>query len=271
MSWVKYKSIRTRTAVLITLITLSIVLTILAGYFCFFVWLPQLWGWGFTPPTWKGIFSVLGAIYLVIGPFFPFILSGPVISGILKLYADDAEKMYNAKIDEIHDKQSNLEDVLSQKDTEGLIPLVKYSRIELQQYYKIGLDQTQGSYRYSIIAMWIGFLIITFGIISYIIPSDLINKDFSSGNIQILTVGSGVVIELISALFLWIYKSSISRLTYFYNRQVFIHNALFAFKISNSMVDPDKAKELIVAKILEFGINSNKESVLKIQSSKETK
>ena len=172
----------------------------------------------------------------------------------MKLYTDDAKNEFNSKINEIENKQSNYEKILREKDTEGLIPLVTYSRIELEQYYKIGLNQTQQSFRYSILAMWIGFIILAFGIISYLIPTTFINENLLDGNFQILTIGSGIITELISALFLWVYKNSTDRLTYFYNRQIFIHNALLAFKISNSIDQSDKAKELIVGKILEFGI-----------------
>lgn len=111
--------------------------------------------------------------------------------------------------------------------------------------------------------MWIGFFIIAFGIVSYIVPTSFINDKLLDGNFQIITIGSGVITEVISALFLWIYKNSIDRLTYFYNRQMFIHNSLLAYKIANTMNDSDKAKEIIVGKILEFGISSNKQSVLK--------
>jgi hypothetical protein len=266
VEWVKFQNARIRLSILISLIILSVLTTVIAGYFCLLVWLPSLWAWGFHPATWKGILSVLGAIYLVIGPFMPFSLSGGTISAIFKMYADDAEKEFNFRINEIEDKQSNYEKILREKDTEGLIPLVTFSRIELEQYYKMGLHQTRRSYQYSIIAMWIGFFIIAFGIISFIIPSSYVNENFTSGNLQILTIGSGVVTEVVSALFLWIYKSSMNRLTYFYNRQVFIHNALLAFKISNSIKESDKAKELIVSKILEFGIDSNKNSILNNQT-----
>ncbi|MCO5266082.1 MAG: hypothetical protein M9948_09435 [Lentimicrobium sp.] len=269
LEWVKFQNSKVRMTVIISLILLLIITTAVAVYYCIFIWLPMLWNWGFDPPTWRGIFSVLGAIYLFIGPFIPFFLIGDIISGIFKLYATDAEKEFSSRINEINEKQSNYESILGETDTEGLIPLVTFSRIELEQYYKIGLTQTQRSYQYSILAMWFGFFIIAFGILSYIVPATFINKDFVSGNLQILTIGSGIITELVSALFLWIYKSSINRLTYFYNRQVFIHNTLLAFKISGSMKDADKARMLIVEKILEFGLNASKDSLINFKKKEE--
>jgi hypothetical protein len=184
------------------------------------------------------------------------VLSG-TLSGIGALFTEEAANEFENKIHEIEVKQSGYEQILKESDTEGLIPLVTYSRIELEQYYKIGLSQTQRSYQFSMIAMWLGFLIIAFGIVSYIVPASFINKNLVEGNFQILTISSGIVIEIIAVLFLGIYRNSINRSTYFYNRQVFIHNALLAYKIATSMNEPDLSKQLIIEKILEFGISSN--------------
>lgn len=267
IEWVKYKSKSVRLIILLLLIIFTIIGCLVIGYFSLLNWLPSLWKWGFEPLTWRAILSVFGAIYLIIFPFAPFWFTEKSISGIFSLYAKEAEAEYYAKLDEIEKKQSNYENILEENDIEGLIPLITYSRIELEQYHRIGLNQTQKSYRYSIIAMWIGFIIIAFGIITYIIPNKYINPALINGNFQILTIASGIITELISALFLWIYKSSIGRLTYFYNRQVFIHNALFAYKISKTMTDSDSAKRIIVEKILEFGIASNKENLTKEKAS----
>lgn len=269
VEWVKYRSKSLRLIVLLSLIIFTIIACLAIGYYSFLYWLPSLWNWGFNPLTWRSILSVLGAIYLIIFPFIPLMILGDSIAGIFNLYAKEAEADYNNKLKEIEKKQLDYEQTLEENDAEGLIPLITYSRIELEQYHKIGLSQTQRSYQYSIVAMWIGFLIIAFGIMTYIIPNKYINQDLIDGNFQILTISSGIITELISALFLWIYKSSIGRLTYFYNRQVFIHNALFAYKISNTMKEPDLAKKTIVEKILEFGITANKESYINIKDLKE--
>ncbi|HSI77619.1 MAG TPA: hypothetical protein VK957_17100 [Lunatimonas sp.] len=252
------KSERYRISVLITLIVIGIASTILLAYYCYFVWLPAIWNWGFAPISWwRAIFAVIGAIYLILGPFLPYIALEGTLSGIGGLYSEEASNKFEAQIHEIEVKQSGYEEILKEKDTEGLIPLVTYSRLELEQYYKIGLSQSQRSFQFSMIAMWLGFLIIAFGIVSYIVPASFINRDLVEGNFQILTISSGIVMEVIAALFLGIYRNSMNRSTYFYNRQVFIHNALLAYKIANSMKEPDLSKQLIIEKILEFGISAN--------------
>ncbi len=257
IKWLRYKNKNTRLLFLWGAVLLGFSGGIASSYFCIYKWLPELWNWGFNPTTWKSIFSVLGTVYLVIGGLAPFVLVTDAINGIIGLFAEDAEKEFNNKLNEIVKKQISYEDKLEATDDLGLIPLVTYSRIELEQYYKIGLTQTQKSYTYSIVSMWIGFIIILLGIILYLFPANITNQDLTSGNFHILTIVSGIFTEFISALFLWIYKSSVNNLTYFYNRQIFIHNTLLAYKISTSMNDADLAKKIIVEKILDFGFKTH--------------
>lgn len=259
LKWIAYKGTKVRITVLILLVIATIFGCFALGYFCFYKWLPDFWDWGFglDGTVWKGIVTVFGAIYLVIIPFIPILISSGYIENIIKMFADDAEKEFNLKLETISRQQGSYEEKLEGNDNLGLIPLVTYSRLELEQYYKIGLTQTQKSYTYSILAMWIGLIVIISGIVLYFMPIGIVNDNYVSGNIQILVISSGIFTEFISALFLWIYKSSVNNLTYFYNRQIFIHNTLLAFKISTSMKDGDDAKKIIIEKILDFGFKNH--------------
>jgi hypothetical protein len=257
IKWLRYKSRRIRLFFLVGTILLGLTVCAFTSYLCIYLWLPQLWSWGFEPVTWRSVFSAIGAFYLVVGGLSPLYFMWDIIDGLIAIYAEEAEKEFNDKLNNITKKQNSYEEKLESNDKLGLIPLVTYSRIELEQYYKIGLTQTQKSYSYSIISMWIGFIIIIFGIVLYLFPSQFTKQDVSADNFHLIAIGSGVMTEFISALFLWIYKSSINNLTYFYNRQIFIHNTLLAFKLSESMTDGDAAKKVIIEKILDFGFKAN--------------
>lgn len=69
--------------------------------------------------------------------------------------------------------------------------------------------------------------------------------------INVLIIAGGGIIELISALFLWVYRNSIAQLTYFYNRQMHTHNILMCYRIAHTMDKPDDTKRHIVEKVLE--------------------
>ena len=47
---------------------LTVIVTPLIAYGCWWWLLPRLWAWGFTPTTWRAVVSVLGAFYLLAIP-----------------------------------------------------------------------------------------------------------------------------------------------------------------------------------------------------------
>ncbi len=246
--WLRFLRV-SRSSRLFALFGLSLIVvlsSIVLAYLCWFLWLPKLWGWGFTPVSWRAIFAVLGALYLVMIPLMPFVSARQLLGPILCLYAEDK---LQKKVDEIADKQSDIEDELITKDTTGLIQLIRYSRLQLTAYYSIGLDQTRKSFRYSVLAMWIGFLVIIFGVTyTFLIEPP---KGADTPNSRILTVAGGTVIEVISALFLWVYSRSVTQLTYFYNRQSYNHNILFCTSIASTMSDSEETKRMIIEKVLD--------------------
>lgn len=240
-----------RVPVLSALVLFALATTSALIYLCWYIWLPWLWSWGFEPTTWRSIFSVLGAFYLVIMPFIPFAFIS-FIGEILNLYLDEQEDIVAGKFSELNRGQKNIETELEKNDKAGLIPLIRYSRLQLEAYYSIGLDQTHRSFRYSIIAMWIGFIVIISGVAINFLPIS-IRELFAVSNMQNISIAGGTVIEIISALFLWVYRSSISQLTYFYNRQMDNHNVLICQRIAETMESSDETKKIIIEKILERG------------------
>lgn len=219
-------------------------------YFCWFYLIPIVWNWGFDPPTWKAILSVLGAFYLVLGPILPLTYGWDFISLIMSSYVDEREEAVKSKLKDLSRHQKSAEERLVAEDKTGLIPLIQYSRIQLESYYVMGLSQAQRSFRYSILAMWIGFVVIISGTGLSLFPFGDSELRASISDIRIVTISGGVVIELISALFLWIYRSSINQLNYFYNRQMHLHNVIVCDRIATSMSNPDETKRLIVEKVL---------------------
>jgi hypothetical protein len=232
---------------------------------------PHLWAWGFERNRgfeWQAFFpysvTVLGCFFLFIVvftiPTVPF--SG--LWQVVSLYFDETEKDFNEKLDTAKEAQRAVEEELKEiehDDSTGLIQVVKYSRLQLEQYYTIGLRQTKLSFFYSILAMWIGFVMMLAGTLPVIIPSfrphlaggQAAGQSFS---VSVVVSAGGLVIELISAMFLWMYRSSIGQLTYFYNRQMHLHNVLVCFRVAASMKKDDEpkaldAKALIVEKVLE--------------------
>ena len=240
---------RMRHLALFLLIILAPAFSLLVSYFCWWEWFPSLWSWGFSKISWAAIPAAVGSVYLAITPLIPVAVGGVWLSSILGMYAKDADERISQQIDEAMLGQNELEKHLQAEDTHGLVKLVRYSRLQLQAYYGIGLSQTQRSFRYSVIAMWIGFVVIVAGTVSYFLPVVNLPTGPAAPTQQFALLG-GLIIELISAAFLWVYKSSINQLTYFYDRQQLNHNALISFTIAESMVEKDAAKLKIVDRLL---------------------
>lgn len=220
------------------------------GYIWFWI-IPLVWKWGFIPLSFKAILAVFALFFLATLPIWLPIVTASIAKNIVGLYIEDQESEIKQKVHEVKEVQTDLESQLEKEDTTGLIPLIRYSRVELEAYYTIGLSQTQRSFRYSVIAMWIGFIIIVGGIIHYVVPLEQFGINPVGTDINVLIIAGGGIIELISALFLWVYRNSIAQLTYFYNRQMHTHNILMCYRIADTMDKPDDTKKLIVEKVLE--------------------
>jgi uncharacterized membrane protein (DUF485 family) len=234
----------------IALLTFYIVFVLVITYFSWIWAIPTVYKSNFI----KGL-PVIGWILIFLSAIAPLLVVLFVVSNSKNVFIDALAKQLRDNEEEINEKNAQFdrervayETKLDSADNQKLIPLLQYSSYELDIYHKIGSRQAAKSYRNSIVAMWLGFGLIILGI--------LVSIFHFSDSIKLMTSASGIIIEVISALFLWIYKTSISQMNYFYARQLFIHNSVLAFQMAQTMTAPDKSKELIIDKILAFGFHT---------------
>jgi len=186
------------------LIPLAIGAAILAVFYAvpavwnFFAITPTLtWHWlKVVPAFFAETFLIGGIVYVPVGAVLGF-------GYILNVYAEIAAGPVTKEVSKLREQQNNAETVLEQSDTEGLIPLVRYSRAQLEAYYTIGLNQTQRSFRYSVIAMWLGFAVLLAGLTYQTLPLNLILQTVGEpppGNVAVIALAGSTVIELIAAL-----------------------------------------------------------------------
>jgi len=233
---------------------LFMLLTAVGAVALWYVWfriVPGMWGWSLQA-WWQFVPGIL-AIYLV--GFFALAL--PALPGwgflwVVGMFAEVEQEEIKRSLERASRHLERTETELEKNDTSGLVALVRYSREQLKSYYEIGLSQTHRSFRYSVVAMWIGFFIIVSGIVISVFPLETVfGITLVRTEIETLVLAGGGIIEVISALFLWVYRSSISQLTYFYNRQIHTHSILMCNQIASSMDEPDATKQIIVEKVLE--------------------
>src|SRR3546814_21141255 len=114
--------------------------------------------------------------------------------------------------------------------------------------------------------MWLGFLFLIAGVLDNFVPLTEILFPGSSGTTvdgiagqghvssdpDTLVLITGVVIEFIAAAFLWVYRFSIQQQTYYYRRQIRLHNALLAHRLTGDMTQAqDESVKMIVGRLLE--------------------
>jgi hypothetical protein len=245
-------------ALLLTAIAVLLGLAAMAAVWVYVI--PTVWPWSVAPlaqgPSWEWIKLVPG----LFGLLFLFAISiwlpgGPMVllAHVLRVFAEESEEQLARQVDELGEGLAQAESELEKVDPAGLVPIVRYSRAQLEAYYKIGLTQTQRSFRYSVIAMWLGFIVILAGLAYQVLPLERLFPAAGPARIDITlaAIGGSVVIELIAALFLWVYRSAVTQLTYFYNRQLHIHNVLLCFRMAAAMKEPDDTVRAIIERVLE--------------------
>jgi hypothetical protein len=143
-------------------------------------------------------------------------------------------------------------DRLEQTDAAGLLPLLKYSRAQLDAYYEIGLKQTRGSFYNAVVAMWLGFMLLLVGIALYVGPVEMLGLTRPPQDFNILVLSGAAIVEFISALFLWVYRSTTAQLTYYYKLQMHNHTSILCFRMASTMQQADEPKRVIIEKLLEW-------------------
>jgi len=225
--------------------------------------IPNVWGWGWLKEDSTfvtNIVSVFGVFFLAILPIYAPV--GAVLGTfkVISLYAQAEATEVNEFVDRESREQARAEDELKSElhelnDSSGIVPLLRYSRVQMKAYYRLGLTQAQRSFRYSVIAMWIGFAVILVGILLQVVEVELLNKIGVSRpdtNVNTLVILSGAIIEVVSALFLWIYRNATRQLNHFYSRQMYNHGVVMCYRIAATMdTTMDETKKSIIEKMLD--------------------
>ena len=192
-------------------------------WLCWVLAIPALITWGFTELSWRAFFAGFAILYLAIIPLAPLAWLPDLIS-FWSEYAKERDAL-DRQVTKARDAQRQIEKHLLKDDPFQLVRLLTYSRQILSEYYAIGTSQAHRSFFYSLVAMWLGFAVLIGGVIGHFFG--VITAPASE--IVLLT---GVVIEFIAAIFLWLYRYAIRQLTYFYSRQLKLHNTLLAYRLA---------------------------------------
>lgn len=233
------------------LAALAFLLVLPVAYLCWFVLIPELWVW-VLEGWWHFLPAAIGFMFLFVMPIWSAMIAGSISNVLLEitLEAEDPEVV------KARQTARESEEVAIERfhgtDTGDLLELLKNSRTDLEAYYTIGLNQSKRSFRHGVLAMWLGFILLLIGISMHIAPVEQLNiVRPDPANFNFLVIGGAAIIEFVSALFLWVYRSTSIQLNNLYNREMHTHSVVICYKIATTIKESDDAKRAIIDKVLE--------------------
>ena len=229
-----------------------LVVWLLSLALAYVVWIlgyPLLWQWGnHSVLNWFG--AAFASIFYAGLPLWGWIgawrVTGIVWAATL---ASEREAMVAVRA-RVRETEEDALKRLEKTDEAGLLPLLRYSRAQLDAYYVMGLEQTRRAFVNAVVAMWLGFLILLVGIGLYIGPVEYLKIARPTGDFNTIVLASAVIVEVIAALFLWVYRSTTGQLTFYYRLQMHSHTSILCYRMASSMTASDEAKRAIIDKVL---------------------
>jgi hypothetical protein len=229
---------------------------------CWFVLLPGLWfddaGRSILRVASFGdvlrvLGTLVGSVVLAVMPVWGWMLAYGLTDVLLEATLGGEKADLARARERVRETEDDALRRLEKTDQAGLLPLLRYSRAQLDAYYAMGLGQTRRAFLNAALAMWLGFLLLLGGIALYLGPVERLGLVRPPGDFHWLILASAVVIEVISALFLWVYRSTVGQLTFYYRLQMQGHSAIMGFRIATTMSDSDAAKRAVIDKLLAAG------------------
>ena len=117
------------------------------------------------------------------------------------------------------------------KSSETVIDLMIQNVAELKGYYVISKQQANRSFMSALTICFLGFTLFASGIVI---------SFFSNENILIYTTVAGSIVEIVSGLFFWLYKSSTKQLNIYHERLGATEKYLTAIQLVDKMDNSTK-------------------------------
>jgi hypothetical protein len=118
---------------------------------------------------------------------------------------------------------------------------------EIKDYYKINKEQARSSFKVSVIAMSVGFMVVVLGILLFYLYG------YSGVGISSITVITSAFLNFMGGAYFYLYKESISRLNDFHDKLVRIQETMLAITLCDQIQENgnrDRIKEHLIKAII---------------------
>lgn len=148
-------------------------------------------------------------------------------------------EILSSKVSEVEAKKVRISikefsDLLSKNEQVDIIKIMYENVGEMREYYVISKQQANKSFISALFICFTGVAIYIIGIFSYI---------FLGKDINIISVISGTVVEIISGLFFWLYKNTIKQLEIYHKRLELTEKYLIAYHMIQQIPEEYRYEE----------------------------
>ena len=188
------------------------------------------------------------AITLLVGIFLPFYLYGVLSSSISPLQREYEQLLSRRRVlASLSPKRFEQEG--GAIETSYFEKLVQINVTNLAEYYTMVKVHTDNSFKASIGAGIIGFVLIVLGtIIGF-------TDNSSMKTIAYISSGAGIITEFIAGVFFYLYNSTVRQLKDYHDSLIDVQNVLLPFKIVGDLRD-EKDRVKMVGEMLKFLIGN---------------
>ena len=141
-------------------------------------------------------------------------------------------------LDEITKSKQTLEEKIdAQKDNPHVQDIIQLNLSQLNEYYTINKTQSKSAYKFSLIMIFVGFLLIVLAIIlGFAVPSQI--------SITLIVGIAGLLSEFIGATALNLYKESNKHVNEFMERLTYLQKVMLAIELVDRISESKKEEQL---------------------------
>lgn len=141
-------------------------------------------------------------------------------------------------LDEITKRKQTLEEKIdAQKDNPHVQDIIQLNLSQLNEYYTINKTQSKSAYKFSLIMIFVGFLLIVLAIIlGFAVPSQI--------SITLIIGIAGLLSEFIGATALNLYKESNKHVNEFLERLTYLQKVMLAVELVDRISEGKKEEQL---------------------------
>ncbi len=208
------------------------------------------------------LFLISGGLMLLFGRFtifreilrdlqFPMLTSGfgLIIASVL------SGPRFNILIGEPPEVQERRDAEEQLRDSKDPYAFLELDSKRLNEYYAINQAQARGSFRWAVFAMFCGLVTIIVGIWLFYLDQSRDNTFLAS-----VSTASGIVLNLVSGLYLYLHNRTQRRSLYYYGQLVRVQQLGLAIRLAESQSNEGEkaaAKSKVIDQILEMVKISN--------------